>query len=106
MKKSINKIKICEDYLKTISLRVHEVDLSEYFKVLIENELNKKGEGYELKVELLNDLLNKIDDYKNLPEAPNSYSIEAIEAMIEDDKQPQNEIQKDSFFKLIEFVFG
>ena len=69
------------------------MNLIEYLTLLIEQEKKDKKEGYEKKIQILNEFISKIDEYNNQPEAPNLFSVEEMEQLNKDDsmQQPQND---------------
>ena len=89
----LRQCKNYEDYLKKISFKVQEMNLIEYLTLLIEQEKKDKKEGYEKKIQILNEFISKIDEYNNQPEAPNLFSVEEMEQLNKDDsmQQPQND---------------
>ena len=87
----LKQCKTYEDYLKKISFKVNEMNLIEYLNILIEQEKKAKKDGYEMKIKILNEFISKIDEYNNQPEAPNSFSVEEMKVLVEQEIDlPQN----------------
>lgn len=92
--------KLFEDHLKKISFKFKEVDINEYFIVRIQKEEKEKKEGFLKRINILNELLKKSDEFKNLPPNPNMISIDELEAM-EDNEDNQ---YFSSFFNIFQNI--
>ena len=86
--------------MKKISFKFKEVDINEYFIVRIQKEEKEKKEGFLKRINILNELLRKSDELKNLPPNPNMISIDELEAM-EDNEDNQ---YFSSFFNIFQNI--
>lgn len=98
--RAIMQCKLFEDHLKKISFKFKEVDINEYFIVRIQKEEKEKKEGFLKRINILNELLKKSDEFKNLPPNPNMISIDELEAM-EDNEDNQ---YFSSFFNIFQNI--